>query len=79
MVCGVLYVMTEQNNLITYNTNDMTLQSTMTSLKLPSNSFYNARDRILFGWKNNNPVYYMLDFGNLEFNKGKKNSLKLKL
>ena len=63
--------MTSQNNLITYNTNDMTLQSVMTSLKIPSDSFYNPRDRILFGWKDNKPVYYLLDFGDLDSNIGK--------
>ena len=60
--------MTSQNNLITYNTNDMTLQSVMTSLQIPSDSFYNPRDRILFGWKDNKPVYYLLDFGDLDSN-----------
>ena len=63
--------MTSQNNLITYNTNDMTLQSVMTSFKIPSDSFYNPRDRILYGWKNNKPVYYLLDFGDLDSNTGK--------
>ena len=71
MICGILYIITSQTNIISYNTNDMTSQLTTTSSKLPFNSQYNARDRILFGWKDKNPVYYLMQFGDSESNNGK--------
>ena len=71
MICGVLYIMSSQNNLITYNTNDMTSQSITTSLKIPSYSHYNPRHRLLYGWSNNKPVYYLIEFGEFESKNGK--------
>ena len=71
MICGVLYVMTSQNKLITYNTNDMTSQSITTSLEIPSDSQYNPRNRLLFGWNDKIPVYYLLEFGEFEFKNSK--------
>ena len=58
--------MTSQNSLITYNTNDTTSQSITTSKKIPYFSEYNPRDRLLFGWSNKKPVYYLIELGELK-------------
>ena len=71
IICGILYVMTSQNKLTTYNTNDMTSKSIMTSSKIPSHSQYNPRDRLLYGWIDKNPVYYLIEFGDFESKNGK--------
>ena len=63
--------MTSQNSLITYNTNDMTSQSITTSSKIPSYSQCNQKGRLLFGWSNKKPVYYLIEFGEFESKNGK--------
>ena len=49
----------------------MTTQLLTMASEIPSNSQYNPRDRILFGWKNKVPVYYLLQFGEFESKTGK--------
>ena len=63
--------MTSQNKIITYNTNDKISQSIITSLEIPSYSQYNPRDRLLYGWSKEKPVYYLIDFGEFESKNGK--------
>ena len=71
MICDILYIITSQKNIISYNANSMTSQLIVTSSKLPANSQYNPRDRILFGWKNKQPVYYFINFNEFESKTGK--------